>query len=106
MELKELMKRAAEIKEKYHTIERRNIGREWNRLNIMEGFVVDIGELMEIIMAKEGLRSDVKDIDERLKRELSDCFYSILVLASKYNIDLEETFVESMDILEKRIEKM
>ncbi len=70
----------------------------------MAGFVDDVGDLSKIIMAKHGLR-DMEDVDEKLAHELSDCLWSILVLASKYSIDLPNEFMKTMDLLDKRIGK-
>jgi NTP pyrophosphatase (non-canonical NTP hydrolase) len=70
----------------------------------MAGFVGDVGDLSKIIMAKNGHRA-MDDIDEKLKHELSDCLWSILVLANYYDIDLESQFVKSMDELEARVDK-
>jgi NTP pyrophosphatase (non-canonical NTP hydrolase) len=104
MELNKLSKRASEVKEKYHQMEDKKLGKRWTNAQVMEGFVGDVGELMKIIMAKEGLR-EMENIDEKLAHELSDCLYCVLVLAEKYNINLEKTFLESMDLLEDRILK-
>ena len=70
----------------------------------MAGFVGDVGDLSKIILAKHGLR-DMEDVDEKLAHELSDCLWSILVLASKYSIDLPNEFMKTMDLLDKRIGK-
>ena len=70
----------------------------------MEGFVGDVGDLMKLTMSKAGIRN-IEDVDNKLAHELSDCLWSILVLASKYNIDLEQAFMETMDELEGRINK-
>lgn len=102
MDIKELSKRAIEIKEKYHELEVKKYGKKWTNSQIAEGFIVDAGELMELIMAKEGIR-DVENVDEKLTHELSDCLYSILVLAGKYNIDIEKEFLKTMNDLDKRI---
>jgi NTP pyrophosphatase (non-canonical NTP hydrolase) len=104
MELKELSKKALEIKEKYHKLERKKIGRTWTNSEIMEGFVVDVGELMRIVMEKEGIRKG-RNINEELKHEMGDCLYSLLVLAEKYEIDLEKAFEDTMDKLKDRINK-
>ena len=69
----------------------------------MEGFVGDVGDLMKLVMAKEGVR-EIPDVDQKLAHELSDCLWSVLVLANKYNVDLETSFLQTMDELEKRIE--
>ncbi len=67
----------------------------------MAGFVSD---LSKIIMAKHDLRG-MEDVDEKLAHELSDYLWSILVLASKYSIDLPSEFMKTMDLLDKRIGK-
>lgn len=104
MELKEVIKRAAEVKEKYHELEMKKYGKKWTNGQIAEGFVGDVGELMKIIMAKEGLR-EMESVDEKLEHELADCLYCIAVLANKYEIDLEKSFLENMDKLETKITK-
>lgn len=103
MNFQQMHQRAIEIRQKYAELERKRNGKSWNTSQIMEGFVVDVGELMELVMAKEGAR-DVSDVDTKLKDELLDCLWSILVLADTYGVDLETSFKESMDKLEKRIE--
>ena len=50
-----------------------------------------------------GLRA-MEDVDEKLAHELSDCLWSVLVLARKYNIDLSKEFMKTMDDLDKRID--
>jgi len=104
MELKELSKRALEIRKLYAKLEEDKYGKQWTTSQIMEGFVGDVGNLIKIVMAKNGVR-EIKDMDEKLKHELSDCLYCILVLAKEYNIDIENSFLKTMDELENRLEK-
>ena len=68
----------------------------------MPGFVGDVGDLSKIIMAKQGLRF-MDDIDAKLAHELSDCLWSVLVIADKYKINLATEFLKTMDGLEARI---
>ncbi len=102
MEFKEIQQRALEIREQYGQLEIRLKGKEWTNAQIMEGFVGDVGDLMKLGMAKNGAR-DIDNVDEKLSHELSDCLWSVLVLASKYNINLEEAFMDTMKRLEHRI---
>lgn len=102
MELKELSKRAIEIRNMYSELEKKKYGREWTKSEIMEGFVGDVGDLMKLVMAKEGIR-EKENIDKQLAHELSDCLWSILVLSEKYEIDIEQSFLETMSALEERI---
>ncbi|PJE63174.1 nucleotide pyrophosphohydrolase [Candidatus Roizmanbacteria bacterium CG10_big_fil_rev_8_21_14_0_10_39_6] len=103
MDFKLLLQRAIDIRNKYSVFEKQKTGKEWTNLNLMEGFVGDVGDLMKLVMAKEGVR-EIPDVDQKLAHELSDCLWSVLVLANKYNVDLETSFLQTMDELEKRIE--
>jgi len=100
----ELQRRAIEISNKYDNLNQSKRGITWNKQQLMAGFVGDVGDLSKIIMAKHGLRN-MEDIDEKLAHELSDCLWSILVLASKYSIDLPNEFMKTMDLLDKRIDQ-
>lgn len=102
MEIKELSKRANEIKDMYSKMEMEKFGREWTNSQIMEGFVGDVGDLMKLMMAKEGIR-EIENVDEKIAHELSDCLFSILVLAKRLEIDIEKEFIKTMDHLENRL---
>lgn len=104
MELNDLIARAKEIRERYKKFETRETGRAWTRAEVAQGFVVDVGELMELVMAKEGIRTRAGDLDEQLAHELSDCLWCVLVLADEYGIDIEKAFLKTMDDLVQRTE--
>lgn len=101
-DVKDLQKRALEIKQKYSELNEANGQQAWNNRDIALGFVADVGELAEYVMAKENLRH-VDDVDAKLAHELSDCLWSILVLSAKYDIDLSAEFEKTMQSLEERI---
>lgn len=103
MNLDDLQTRAIEIRNKYDQLNQQKRGVTWNEQQLMAGFVGDVGDLSKIIMAKHGLRP-MDDIDEKLAHELSDCLWSILVLASKYNVNLATEFQKTMDELSSRID--
>lgn len=104
MDIKQLSKRAIEIRQKYSALEKNKTGKEWSNLNLMEGFVGDIGDLMKLVMAKEGVR-EIENVDEKLAHELADCLWCILVLSEKYGIDIEQSFLKTMDELDRRIDE-
>lgn len=104
MEFKQIIEKAIAVKEKYSKLEVEKYGRNWTNEEIAMGLVTDVGELIENIQAKEGVRIK-EDVDQNLKHELSDCLWAILVLANKYGVDLEKSFLETMDELDKRISK-
>ena len=101
MNFEDMAKRAAEVRQKYDELNARR-GVVWNEQNLMSGFVGDVGDLSKIIMAKHGLRA-MDDVDTKLAHELSDCLWSVLVLAEKYQIDLADEFLKTMDGLDARI---
>ena len=73
--------------------------RPWSREEVMQGFVGDVGDLMKLVMAKNGVRS-ADDLDTKLAHELADCLWSILTLARLYDVDLEKEFFATMSGIE------
>lgn len=104
MTYQELLEAAKRVRTKYNQLNARDNGGVWDGDKLMAGFVGDVGDLSKIIMAKNGHRS-MENIDKKLRHELSDCLWSIIVLADHYGIDLESQFIQSMDELEARVDK-
>ena len=102
MDTAKLSERAMEIRRRFAELEKARSGKEWTKEEVMQGFVVDVGDLMKLVMAKQGLRH-VDDVDKKLAHELSDCLWSVLVLAKLYGIDLEQEFIKTMDELDSAI---
>ena len=98
MDLSQLTSRAMEIRARFAALNEKNGHRAWTREDVMQGFVVDVGDLTKLVMAKSGSR-DVNDVDRKLAHELSDCLWSVLVLAQLYNVDLEKEYLSTMDQL-------
>lgn len=101
-DIKDLMKRAEEIRAKYEEANGRNGKEAWRIRDYAMGFVGDVGDLQKLIMAKENLR-DLPDVDEELAGELADCLWAILVISNYYNIDLSKAFEKTMKHIEDRI---
>jgi len=101
MELKDIKKRALEIRSRYRALEQERYGREWTAAEVAQGFVGDVGDLMKLVTAKQGVRS-IENVDQKLMHELSDCLWSVLVLADMYGIDIEKSFLNTMDEIEKK----
>jgi uncharacterized protein YabN with tetrapyrrole methylase and pyrophosphatase domain len=99
MDFAALSERAVEIRARFAEFEQAKFRREWTKEEVMQGFVVDVGDLMKLVMAKSGIRQ-VEDLDRKLEHELSDCLWCVLVLAKLYNIDIERAFLRTMDELD------
>ena len=102
MELQQLTGRAMQIRERFAEFEQSRNGRPWTREEIMPGFVVDVGDLMKLVMAKNGARPG-DDVDRKLAHELADCLWSVLVLAQLYDMDLEKAFLATMNGIEAKL---
>ncbi len=102
MELQQLTGRAMQIRGRFAEFEQARNGRSWTREEIMQGFVVDVGDLMKLVMAKNGARP-VEDLERKLAHELSDCLWSVLVLARLYDVDLEKAFLATMTDIEVKL---
>ncbi len=64
MELAQLSERALQVRQRFTEAELAKNGRAWTREELMQGFVVDVGDLMKLVMAKAGARS-VGDVDQK-----------------------------------------
>ena len=100
--LQDLQIRAEEVRKKYDDLNARDGQAKWDGSDYAAGLVGDIGDLVKIIMAKEGKRRG-DDIDAKLKHELGDIMWSLLVIATNYDINLEESFEQTMNELDQRL---
>ena len=104
MELRDLIRRAIEIRGQYAEWETGRYGRPWTDEEIALGFVGDVGDLTKLILARSGVRA-IPDADAKLAHELADCLWSVIVLAEHFGIDLEAAFLKTMDELEVHLKK-
>lgn len=104
MNLQDLTQEALKIKQAYDLLNQQKRGVTWSGKDFVAGFAGDVGDLVKIIMAKEGLR-DMQDVDQKLAHELSDCLWAVLILADYYKVDLESAFTKNMSELSAGIER-
>ena len=102
MPLSALARRAQRVRELYAELETKRGGRPWTRAELAQGFVGDVGDLMKLLMAKDG-RRPAKQLDARLAHEFGDCLWCLLVLADASGVNLEQAFNATMDELEQRL---
>ncbi|HEX3814088.1 MAG TPA: nucleotide pyrophosphohydrolase [Mycobacteriales bacterium] len=102
MRLDQLQASALRIRDLYDDLNQQERGRTWTREEFMLGFTGDIGDLAKLVMAQEGAR-EIPGGRAALGHELADCLWSVLILASVYDIDLESEFQRDMTELEKHI---
>src|SRR5215469_17954026 len=94
MEFSDLEKSALQLNDLYEQLEIKRWGRIWTEAELALGFVGDVGDLAKLIQANAGIR-DIENCKAKLGHELSDCLWSIIVLANKCGIDLDAEFVRN-----------
>ena len=94
MTFSDLQTSALQLNALYEQLEIRKYGRIWTTEELALGFVGDVGDLAKLIQANAGIRT-IDDCKAKLGHELSDCLWSIMVLADKCGIDLQAEFVKN-----------
>ncbi|MGQ0799668.1 MAG: nucleotide pyrophosphohydrolase [Pseudomarimonas sp.] len=95
MDFSDLEKSALRLNDLYEHLETKRYGRVWTTQELALGFVGDVGDLAKLIQAHVGVRH-IDDGKAKLGHELSDCLWSIMVLANKCGIDLQAEFLQNI----------
>lgn len=98
MDFSDLENAALRLNNLYEQLETKRWGRVWSTEELALGFVGDVGDLAKLIQAHAGVR-DIDDCKGKLGHELSDCLWSIIVLADKCGVDLQAEFVRNTEEL-------
>jgi len=101
MDFQQIIARVKEITQLYEESDKRRLGHAWARGEYAKALAADVGALVKLTMAKDGLR-EVDNLDEKLKHELADCLAAVIIIADKYGVDLEKAFGETMEELAQR----
>lgn len=102
MDFQNIIDRALAIRKLYEEKEKQPYGSAWTREEIALGFVGDVGDLAKLVMAEDGKR-EIENSKEKLEHEISDCLRSLIVLAKLHDVDLEESFSETMEKLKNHL---
>jgi len=102
MELQKLINRAMDLRTQYDKKERQLYGSPATDEEVAQGFLGDVNNLVKLVKAQHG-RGQIANSTEKLGPQLSHCLWSVIVLAKMNNIDLERSFMETMDKLENHL---
>jgi NTP pyrophosphatase (non-canonical NTP hydrolase) len=105
MEIKELTEKARVLRTKYADFNKKRGEKEWGYAEHAQGFVGDVGNLMKLLMAKQGYRI-YDDLDAKISHELADCLWSIVTIADELGVDLDKGFSSLVDELEERFKNL
>ncbi len=104
MKYRELEESALKLNELYEALEIKLYGRVWTTEELALGFVGDIGDLAKLVQANAGIRK-IDNFKSKLGHELSDCLWSVIVLANKCGIDLEAEYSKNIKELMEHVSK-
>ena len=104
MKYRELEASALKLNELYEQLEIKLYGRTWTTEDLALGFVGDIGDLAKLVQANAGIRK-IDNFKSKLGHELSDCLWSVIVLAHKCGIDLEAEFSKNIGELMENVSR-
>ncbi len=97
-DIKDLQKKAMEIRQRYADQSKKNGEDPWSIEQLAKGYAGDVQELIELLEGKGAPAN-------KLSHELGDCLWSVLVIAYKLGIDIEQAFWRTMADIEERLEK-
>ena len=102
MELQKLINRAMDLRRQYEVKETELYGSPSTDENIAQGLLGDVNNLIRFINAESSKRNIVNS-KEKIESQLAHCLWSVIVLAKMHNVDLEASFMETMDRLENHL---
>jgi len=102
MDFQGIIDRAMQVRKLYEEMETQLYGSPWTSQEIALGFVGDVGDLAKLITAENGRRA-IPDSKEKLEHELADCLWSLIVLSKLHAVDMEKSFLSTMDSLETHL---
>jgi len=102
MELQKIINRAMDLRRQYEVKETELYGSPSTDETIAKGLLGDVNNLIRFIGAESGKRNIVNS-KEKIESQLAHCLWSVIVLAKMHDVDLEQSFMETMDRLENHL---
>ena len=102
MEFQKIIHRALDLRRQYELKETDLYGSPSTSVEIAQGFTGDVNNLAKLVMAEHGQR-EIANSKEKLEAQLAHCLWSVIVLAQMHNVNLETSFMETMDRLENHL---
>lgn len=101
MEFQKLINRALDLQRQYAEKEKELYGSPSTSERVAEGFLGDARNVHRLITTQPD--RSVAGNEEKMAALLAHCLWSVIVLARMHGIDLEESFMETMDRLEAHL---
>jgi len=91
-----------DLRRQYEIKEKQLYGSPSTDEDIVQGLLGDVNNLVKLVTAEHGKRN-IANSKEKLESKSSHCLWAVIVLAKMHNIELEQSFMETMDRLENHL---
>src|ERR1043165_336770 len=98
MEFQKLINRAMDLRRQYEVKETELYGSPSTDEHLAQGLLGDVNNLLRFFAAESGKRN-IMNSKEKIESHLAHCLWSVIVLAKMHDVDLEQSFMETMDRL-------
>jgi NTP pyrophosphatase (non-canonical NTP hydrolase) len=102
MEFQQIIDKAMEVRKLYEEKEKQLYDAPRTGEEIVLGFMGDVSNLAKLIGAENGKRK-ILNSRAMLEHQLANCLWSVIVLSNIHRVDLEKSFFDEMDRLEKHL---
>ena len=103
MNLKELSKKAEKIKLRYEELNRIHGKKPWSVAEYGHGLMGDVGDLVKLILQQKSSRGNRRELNKKIRHELADCLWSVIVIAQELDVDLEKEFLINLEYLQQKL---
>ena len=97
------IQRSIAIKNKYRAMGADSGKNDWDVSDYLSGMLGDMGDLSKLLMAKQNLRDIDGDLDAKIKHEIGDCLWSLIIICKELGIEPSEALEKTLTDLEDRL---
>lgn len=105
LNLKEVITRSLEIRERYHQLERQHHGSEWTVEEDALAFLTDAGLVGRLTMSQQGRWPSGNNTQTELEHKLGESIWWLIVLADRMEIDIQDALGQFLTKTEKLLGK-
>lgn len=100
----EIMERSAQIRKKYHKLEKQYHGNEWTVEEDALAFLTDAGLVGRLTMSQQGRWPHGGETSSELEHKLGECIWWLIVLAKRMDIDICDALQIFLTKTEKQLD--
>lgn len=100
MDFKRIIREAKDIKFAFDDLNRRRGEDVWQAREYADGLAGDVGDLIKLLVKYQKSESD--DTLKKIRHEIADCLWSLILLSQELNVDLEKEILINLEYLKQK----